>query len=74
MSDVRDIELRMNISRGLMTLIDALMLADGHSARADWVIPVLQAECDRRVHAATVLLRIAGINPLITDRGPQDAA
>lgn len=74
MSDARDTELRINIPRKLATLIDALMLADGLSARNDWVIPVLEAEANRRVHAATVLLRCAGINPLAADASPKDAA
>lgn len=72
MSDLRDTELRGNIPKSLMVLIDALSQADGHASRFDWLIPVLQAEADRRVHAATVLLRIAGINPLQSARRPSD--
>jgi len=74
MSDLREVELRFLVPRKLAETIDALLQVDGHQARADWVIPVLQAECDRRVHAATVLLRVCGINPLASVRTPDDAA
>ena len=74
MSDLREVELRFFVPRKLAETVDALMQVDGHQARADWVIPVLQAECDRRVHAATVLLRCVGINPLLVVRTPDDAA
>lgn len=73
MSDLREVEIRFLVTRRLATLIDALMLADGLAARNDWVIPVLEAEANRRVHAATVLLRCAGINPLAADCDPLGA-
>jgi hypothetical protein len=39
----------------------------------DWVIPVLEKEVNARVHGATLLLRIAGINPLARDPSGKDS-
>ena len=64
MPEPRDIELRGLIPRSLMERIDALAQVDGTGSRIDWVIQVLQAEADRQVHRATVLLRMVGRNPL----------
>lgn len=64
----RDTELRGLIPRALMAQIDALSQVDGTGSRIDWVIGVLQAEADRQIHRATVLLRMVGGNP--SDRAP----
>ena len=63
MPEPRDIELRGLIPRSLMAQIDALSQVDGTGSRIDWVIQVLQAEADRQIHRATVLLRMVGRNP-----------
>ena len=63
MAEPKDIELRGLIPRSLMAQIDALAQVDGTGSRIDWVIGVLQAEADRQVHRATVLLRMVGRNP-----------
>lgn len=67
MSDLRDTELRGNIPRRLMELLDAVAHAKGLN-RFDWLIPVLEKECAREVHEATLLLRMARINPLDSER------
>jgi len=63
MAEPKDTELRGLIPRSLMAQIDALAQVDGTGSRIDWVIGVLQAEADRQVHRATVLLRMVGRNP-----------
>lgn len=63
MPEPRDIELRGLIPRSLMERIDALAQVDGNGSRIDWVIQVLQAEADRQIHRATVLLRMVSRNP-----------
>ncbi len=63
MAEQRDTELRGQIPRSLLVRIDALAIVDGVGTRMDWVIKVLEAEADRRVHAATLLLRMVGGNP-----------
>ena len=67
MADVKDTELRGLIPRSLMAQIDALSQVDGTGSRIDWVIQVLQAEADRQIHRATVLLRMVGRNPSDVD-------
>lgn len=64
MAEQKDTELRGLIPRSLMAQIDALSQVDGTGSRIDWVIGVLQAEADRQIHRATVLLRMVGRNPL----------
>ena len=63
MPEPKDTELRGLIPRSLMAQIDALAQVDGTGSRMDWVISVLQAECDRQVHRASLLLRMVGRNP-----------
>ena len=67
MAEPKDTELRGLIPRSLMAQIDALAQVDGTGSRIDWVIGVLQAEADRQVHRATVLLRMVGRNPSDSD-------
>ena len=67
MADAKDTELRGLIPRSLMAQIDALSQVDGTGSRIDWVIQVLQAEADRQIHRATVLLRMVGRNPSDSD-------
>lgn len=73
MANPSDVELRGQVPRRLMELIDALTQADGHSSRMEWVIPVLEKEVNARVHGATLLLRIAGINPLAREPSGTDS-
>lgn len=68
MSEPRDVELRGNVTKRLLALIDACAQADG-LGRMEWCMPILERECERRLHAATVLLRMAGINPMESDGG-----
>lgn len=73
MSDLRDTELRGNVPRRLMELVDAVAQAKGYQSRFDWLVPLLEAEVAREVHAATLLLRMARINPLESDAARKDA-
>jgi hypothetical protein len=59
----RDTELRGMVPRSLMAKIDALAQVDGTGSRIDWVIQVLEAEADRQIHRASLLLRMVGVNP-----------
>ena len=68
--EVRDAEFRGNVPERLLKLIDAVAQADG-VGRMEWAIPVLEAEVQRRVHAATLLCRMAGINPSASERGAE---
>jgi hypothetical protein len=62
MSEQREAELRGMVTRSLLAKIDAMSMVDGTS-RIDWVIRVLEAEADRQIHRATLLLRMVGSNP-----------
>ena len=66
MAESKDQELRGNVTKSFMQLLDAVAQADG-MGRVEWLVPVLEAEIRRRIHAASVLCRIAGINPLHSD-------
>ena len=48
----------------VMQRLDAVAQSKGCESRADWLVPVLQAEIERELRAATLLLRMARINPL----------
>ena len=63
MAEQRDTELRGMVPRSLMAKIDALAQVDGTGSRIDWVIQVLEAEADRQIHRASLLLRMVGVNP-----------
>ena len=73
MNDLRDTELRGNIPRRLMELLDAVAHAKGFQSRFDWLVPLLEAEVAKEVHAATLLLRMARINPLASDDNRKDS-
>ena len=62
MSEQREAELRGMVTRSLLAKIDAMSMVEGTS-RIDWVIRVLEAEADRQIHRATLLLRMVGGNP-----------
>lgn len=72
-SDARDTELRGNVPRRFMELLDAVAQADG-VGRMEVVMAVVAPELERRIHAATILLRVVGINPLASDRGAESGA
>lgn len=57
-------ELRCLIPADLMQRLDACMRSKGLEARADWLVPVLEAAIEKEVHSATLLLRMVGVNPL----------
>lgn len=58
------VELRVDIPAELARRIDAMLMVDGHKARADYVVPLIERAVNAELHRATVLLRCAGINPL----------
>ena len=63
MSEPRDAELRGNVPKKLLQMIDALMQAGGYDNRMDVVVPVMQDYVDKKLHEATMLCRMAGVNP-----------
>ena len=63
MNDLRDSELRGNVPKRLMQLIDALKQAKGLQNNMDVVIPVLEEYVERELHIATLLVRMARGNP-----------
>ena len=68
MPDIREEELRFKVSVDLMQMLDAVRQAKGYESRGDLLIPILEEMVRKEIHAATVLLRIARINPLVTDK------
>ena len=73
MSDTRDSELRGNVPRAFLERLDAVAMADDIS-RMELVMSIVGPELERRIHRATVLLRVVGINPLASDRGADERA
>lgn len=73
-NDARDdTELRIDIPKWLMGAIDAEQFVRGSGcSRKQVVIEVLEAWAKRRIHEATVLLRLTEGNPMPSDTG--DAA
>lgn len=69
-TEPRDTEFRGSVPRKLLELIDACAQVEG-LGRMEWAISVLQPEVERRLHAATLLCRIAGVNPTSSDRGAE---
>ena len=69
-TDIRDSELRGTVPRRFLELLDAVAQAHG-MGRMELVMSVVEPELERRIHAATVLLRCVGINPLASDRGAE---
>jgi len=60
-------ELRCLIPLELMQRLDAVARSKGYDARTDWLVPVLEAEVAKEIHAATVLLRMCHVNPLASE-------
>lgn len=67
MAEHRTEELRGNVTPTCKRLVDACAQAEGKSLM-EWAEPILLAEAKRRVHAATLLVRMAGVNPSALDR------
>ena len=68
MAEPRDIELRGSVTRSFMQRLDAIAQADG-IGRVEWLVRLAEPEIDRRIHAASVLLRMVGSNATPSDRG-----
>ena len=68
MAETRSEEFRGNCTPSLLQLVDACAASEGKS-RMEWAAPILEAEAKRRVHAATLLLRMMNIDPSAPDRG-----
>ena len=70
MAETRTEELRGNVTPTTKRLVDACAQADGKGIM-EWCEPILLAEAQRRIHAATLLVRMAGVNPTHTVRGDE---
>jgi hypothetical protein len=68
MAETRTEELRGNVTPTTKRLVDACAQAEGKGLM-EWAEPILLAEAQRRIHAATLLVRMAGVNPFGSDRG-----
>ena len=68
MAEPRDMELRGNVTRTFLQRLDAVAQADG-MGRVEWLVPVVEREIERRIHAATLLLRMLDGNPQAPDGG-----
>lgn len=68
-AEPRDVEIRFLATRTLAQRIDALIQVDGLAGRAELLAPCIEAMVEKRIHAATLLLRMAGINPLAPEPG-----
>lgn len=70
--DLDDTQLSVSIPKWLMGAIDAEQHARGSgSSRKEVVIDVLETWARRRIHEATVLLRLTGGNHSVGDSGEQ---
>lgn len=67
------VELRVDIPVELARRIDALLMVNRLKSRADYVVPELTRAVEEEFHRATVLLRCAGINPLISSMSGKGA-
>lgn len=68
MAEPRDVELRGSVTKSFMQRLDAVAQTDG-VGRVEWLMRLAEPEIERRIHAASVLLRMVGSNPSSTDRG-----
>ena len=57
-------ELRIYIPNALATRLDGIKISKKHKGLDVFCVPALESAVDIEIHAATVLLRCAGINPL----------
>jgi hypothetical protein len=70
MAEPKDAELRVNVTRRMLELVDACAHSEG-KGRTEFITELLQPEIERRLHAATLLCRMAGINPTAPDRNAE---
>lgn len=70
MAEPKDVELRGNVTRSFLQRLDAVAQADG-VGRVEWLVPVVEREIERRVHAASSLLRMLSINPPTKEGGSE---
>jgi len=70
MAEPRDVELRGNVTRSFLQRLDAVAQADG-MGRIEWLVPIVEKEIDRRIHAASLLMRMLDGNPTKPDRGTE---
>jgi hypothetical protein len=68
MAEPREVELRGNVTRSFLQRLDAVAQSEG-MGRMEWLVPVCEKEIERRVHVATVLMRMLADNPPPPDRG-----
>jgi hypothetical protein len=68
MAEPREVELRGNVTRSFLQRLDAVAQSEG-MGRMEWLVPVVEKEIERRVHVATVLMRMLADNPPPPDRG-----
>ena len=68
-NDARDdTELRLDIPKWVMGAIDAEGIVRGSaSSRKEVVNEILRVWAERKVHEATVMLRLTNLNPLASD-------
>ena len=73
MAEPRDAEIRFNVTRRLASLVDALVQSKGSQGRAELLEPIVRALVEKELHEATILLRMAGINPADPESGREKA-
>lgn len=70
MAEPRDVELRGSVTRTFLQRLDAVAQTDG-VGRVEWLMRLAEQEIERRIHNASVLLRMVGSNPTDSDRGAE---
>lgn len=68
MAEPRDMELRGSVTKTFLQRLDAVAQADG-MGRIEWMVPIVEKEVERRIQAATVIVRMVGANPPKSERG-----
>lgn len=68
MAEPKDCELRGNVTRTFMQRLDAVSQVDG-CGRMEWLVPIVEKELERRIHAARMLARMLDSNPHGSDGG-----
>jgi hypothetical protein len=68
MAEPRDVELRGSVTKSFLQKLDACAQADG-MGRIEWLLPIVEKEIDRRIHAARMLVSMTGGNPSRSDEG-----
>ena len=68
MAEPKDVELRGSVTRSFLQKLDAVAQSEG-VGRIEWLLPVVERELDRRIHAARMLVSMCGSNPAPSDEG-----